>query len=184
MLGLFLGLPGASVVWRVGAAVVEFLLSCKPCLIALAIGAAWVAGDVHGSRHESAVWSAKWKAAEAKAEHDRQTRDAFVKAAMEKNANDRVAGISARAAELEKKVEAYEQDEELRRATGNGAAAVDSCVTDQSDDRWLRDIEKRRTRPRAIPRGSIAGRLRSYFAGSPDPAKRRPEGEAPNPARP
>jgi hypothetical protein len=172
MIGLLLATPGVATVWRLVAAAVEFIFRCKPCLVALAIGIAWVAGDVHGHRHENAAWSAKWSAAEAKSERDRQARDAFVKAKIEKDAGDRLAEVSARSTELEKKVEAYERDEELRRATGSAAAAIDSCLTDQSDDKWLRDLRRRKGRARAFPSGGIAERLRSYFAGSPGSGKR------------
>lgn len=171
MLGLVLGVPGVSTTYRLLASVVEFLLSCKPCLFAIAIGIAWVAGDIHGHRKEGATWSAKWAAAEAKSERDRQARDALVKAKIEKDATDRVTGISARADELEKKVESYERDEQLRRATGNGAAGFNACLTDQSDDDWLRDIRRKRKRPGANIGGRFTERLRSHFAASPDPGK-------------
>lgn len=171
MLGLLLAAPGAATAWRAVSAIAGFIVRCTPCLIALAIAGAWVVGDIHGKRVTNAAWSTKWAAAEAKAERDRLARDAFAKAKMEVDANDRLAGVSARAQQLQTKVEKYERDEALRRATGGGAAAVDSCVTDQSDDDWLRDIRRKRKSSAAVARRRLAERLRSHFAGSPDPGK-------------
>lgn len=169
MLGLLLATPGVATASRAVAAVAGFTVKCAPCMIALAIGTAWVAGDIHGHHKEGATWSARWAAAEAKAERDRMARDAFAKARMEKDANDRLAGISASAAELETKVRDYEQQEELRRATGGGGAAVDPCLTDQSDDRWLRDIRRRQAQPAA--RRGLAERLRAPGGRSPGPGQ-------------
>lgn len=173
MLALLAAIPGVASVYSAAAAAVAFLLRCTPCLIAIAIAGAWIAGDIHGHRKESAQWSAKWKAAEEQAELDRLKRDAFAKATMERNANDRIAGVSARAEQLEAKVQQYEKDEGLRRATGGvaGGAAVIDCLTDQSDDRWLSDIRRgRQVKPAA--RGGLAERLRARLKGSPDPGKR------------
>ncbi|MGY3588095.1 hypothetical protein [Bradyrhizobium sp. USDA 4350] len=170
MLSLFFAAPGGAAVWRAASAAVGFILKCTPCLIAIAIGAAWVAGAIHEKHVVNAEWSAKWSAAEAKAEHDRKARDAFAKAKIEADANDRLAGVAARASQLEAKVRDYEKDEELRRATGGDAAAIDHCLTDQSDDQWLRDIRRKR-KSSAGARGRLADRLRSHFAGSRDPGK-------------
>ena len=171
MLGLLALIPGAGVAYSAAASVIGAVLRCTVCMIAIAIGVAWVAGDIHGHRKENAAWSAKWSEAEAKSERDRKARDVFTKAKMEADANDRLAGLTARSSELETKVKKYEHDEELRRATGGGAAALNACLTDQSDDDWLSDIRRKR-RSDTVGRGRLAERLRAHFTGSPDPGKR------------
>lgn len=169
MLGLLAAIPGVGPIYTVAAGAIGFLLRCTPCLIALAIGAAWIAGDIHGHRKENAQWSAKWDAAEAKAELDRKKRDAFAKAKMEADANERIAGIAARADNLETKVQKYEKDEALRRATGGVVGAAVVCdLTDSADDDWLRGL-KQRTKPAA--RRGFAERLRALGGRSPDPGK-------------
>lgn len=171
MLGLLAMIPGAGAAYSVVSGVVGAILRCNLCMIAIAIGVSWIAGDIHGHRKENAAWSAKWSEADAKAERDRKARDVFTKAKMEADANDRLAGLTARSTELQTKVQKYEHDEELRRATGGGAAALDICLTDQSDDHWLSDIRRKR-RTDAVGRGRLAERLRAHFAGSPGPGKR------------
>jgi len=125
---------------------------------------------VHGHRKESAAWSAKWDAAEGQAELDRKKRDALAKAKMEAEANDRVAGVSARAEQLEAKVQQYERDEELSRATGAGSVAIDPCLTDRSDDQWLRELQRGRKAKPAARRG-LAERLRTLGRRSVDPGQ-------------
>lgn len=171
MLAILTAVPGVATFYSLAARVIGALLRCNLCMIAIAVGVAWIAGDIHGHRKEEAAWSAKWSAAEAKAERDRLARDVFAKAKTEADANDRLAGISARAEQLETKVQKYERDEELRRATGGNAAGACDPLTDQSDDNWLSDI-KRKRKSSAGARGRLAERLRSNFAGSPDPGKR------------
>ena len=170
MLGLLLAAPGVASVWNAVGAVIGFIGRCTVCMIAIAIGVAWIAGDIHGRHKDSAEWSAKWDAAEAQAELDRQKRDAFAKAKIEADANDRLAGVSARAETLEAKVEKYEKDDALRRATGAGGAAINSCLTDKSDDQWLHELQRER-KVKSPARSGFAERLRALGGRSSDPGK-------------
>lgn len=143
--------------------------------ISTPIGAALIAGFimfnvgiVHEYRINNAKWQAKWAAAEATAEQKRIARDVTIKARVEADANSRLAELAARKDELEKKVQAYADDEEKQRAVGNtgrlGSAAVKTdcgCLTDSSDDKWLSDAQRKRTyvKPKAF--GGFALRLRT-----------------------
>ena len=42
-------IPGFGAIASVAGAVISFILSCRPCLIALAILAAFIWGDIHGN---------------------------------------------------------------------------------------------------------------------------------------
>lgn len=135
--------------------------------IATPIGAAVVAGLVMfvvGTAHEhhklNAAWQAKWAAAEQQAEQDRIARDASIKVKMQADAALRTAALQSRAAELEQKVKAYEDEENKKAAAGKLG-----CYTDGVDAQWLRDVQRKRAKPEAH-RG-FAVRLRAVGGGSP-----------------
>jgi hypothetical protein len=55
MLGLLAFIPGIGPIISIGSSIIGTILRCKPCLIALAISAAFIAGDIHGRGKERAA---------------------------------------------------------------------------------------------------------------------------------
>jgi hypothetical protein len=102
-----------------------------------AIGAALIAGsvmftvgDIHGHRVVKTEWVAAEAAATAANERARLLRDAFVKAKIEADANERLATITAHASLLELKVTQYE-------ALLAHAPFDRSCILSSDDERRL-----------------------------------------------
>lgn len=134
--------------------------------IATPVGAALIAGlvmfvvgDVHGHRAENHSWQVKWNNAEAAAEKARLKRDADIKVKVEADAESRQSALAERKAQLERQVQAYEDDQAKQRAVGNTSVANGGCDTDSSDARWLRDAQRGAVKPKA-QRG-FAQRLRA-----------------------
>lgn len=131
--------------------------------ISTPIGAALIAGlvmygigDLHGHRVTNAAWQTKWDTAEVEAEKARLARDADIKAKVEADANQRLAPLVMRKAQLESKVKAYEDEQAKQVAVGNACAPE---LTDGGDARWLRDIQ-RRPQAKSTTRRGLADRLR------------------------
>ncbi|RRC13542.1 hypothetical protein EIA17_24645 [Escherichia coli] len=122
--------------------------------ISTPVGAALVAGfclfwigvwHEHGNLVEAvkakdAAWQRKWDDAEKQAELDRQKRDALVQADMQAKADKSLSEVSSRKDQLEQMVKDYEDQQLLQAATGKPACPPE--YTDDSDARWLRDIER------------------------------------------
>ena len=113
-----------------------------------AIGAALIAGsvmfvvgDIHGHRVVNTEWAASEAAATAANERARLARDAFVKAKIEADANERLATITAHANELELKVTQYE-------ALLAHAPLDQSCILNSDDERGLPNYVGKTRSPR------------------------------------
>lgn len=90
MLGLLSFIPGIGPIAQVVSSVATFIIKCKPCLIAIAILAAYITGDVRG-RH---IEGQKCKAADIAQQLAATKRDANI-------AKDEADAQRARAAQLE-----------------------------------------------------------------------------------
>ncbi|PCL27602.1 hypothetical protein CPZ20_15645, partial [Lacticaseibacillus rhamnosus] len=73
-------------------------------------------------------------------ELDRQKRDALIQADMQAKADKSLSEVSSRKDQLEQMVKDYEDQQLLQAATGKPACPPE--YTDDSDARWLRDIER------------------------------------------
>jgi hypothetical protein len=148
ILGYFTMTAATSVLGTVWKGLCDF--------ISTPVGAALIAGlvmfgvgDLHGHRASDKSWQVKWSSAEATAEKARVQRDADIKVKVEADANQRLAVLAARKAQLEQQVQAYEDDQAKQAAVGNFAKGSCTCTTDSSDARWLRDAQRGATKPKA-----------------------------------
>ena len=140
----------------------DFISSPVSATLAAAL-VAYHVGKVVEYRKVNAAWETKWHDAEVEAEkdrfrrdgeaeQDRLRRDGEMKLKMAADVDARLAVLVKRKDELEQKVRTYEDKEAKQRAVGDTAA---SCLTDDSDARWLHDARKANVK-------SLALRLRTF----------------------
>jgi hypothetical protein len=110
------------------SSLVGALLRCTPCLIALAVGVAWLAGDIHGHRKADAACRAADIAMQLKAAQ----RDATIAADTARLAQSQADDLSKLNEDLNRKVSDYESS--LKNRPGPG------CPLSADDLRRLRNV--------------------------------------------
>lgn len=116
-----------SIAAPIATAAINWLLRCRPCLVALALVAAWTAGDLTG-RHKA---NQRCAAAQLRAELAVKNDDLAKARESEADARARVSALEAERAAQKKETESYVESLK-RRADGR-------CLATDADVRGLRD---------------------------------------------
>lgn len=132
MLGLLFAMPGVASAFSAGTAVIGFIGRCTVCMIALAIGAAWIAGDIHGHRKSNAACRSEQLAAELAT----KTADVDIARRAAADAALRAASIQNEADAANKRADDYAEELQKR--------PVPACNLNQSDLDRLRPSTRRR----------------------------------------
>jgi uncharacterized membrane protein YeaQ/YmgE (transglycosylase-associated protein family) len=123
-------IPGVGPVAGVLGSVISTVGSCTVCMVALGIGGAWVAGDIHGHHKAEAVC----QAADVSAQLAATRRDAAIAAMSAASEKKRADDLAAANSGLDKQV----ADFELERKK---LPAVNGCLLRQSDLQRLQGIQ-------------------------------------------
>lgn len=130
MLGLLAAAPGVASVFNVGSAVFGAILRCTVCMIAIAIAAAFIAGDIRGKHKAEGVCQA-----------DKLRAELATKNADIENARRAAADATLRASAIQVDVDAANKRaddyaEELKKRP------VPSCGLTDADLRRLRPASR------------------------------------------
>lgn len=106
MIPFLAAIPGVGPVIALGITAVQYLVKCAVCMIALAIGASWLAGDVHGHRKANAAC----RAADLAMQLNAEKRDASILADTIKFKESQLVTMEGESADLKKRLDAYEAD--------------------------------------------------------------------------